>query len=523
MPSFPIGDSEYDMEVVTEGFRRGAPPHPPSTDFLRDDHTEGLELNPVERNDLAAFQNVGWRFRQQRSFEAEEIEVENPNGRGEIQRGLLARHRKGLVILQDRLVVQLKLGVTPQRVKKRFAKYTDYWPVERAENIFEVQIRSTGQKLEPALFSELRELLEEKDSPLGEVIFAEPSLLYHLERPGDDPVPDRAPQWQWDTIKLTQAWSIAGRGAKVRVAVIDYGFHLSDEIPTDLPVVLNDQGRVIPDVDMPQNLHGSLCAGLVGARLGGLQVNGAAPECELILVSVPEPGILSQVALSRAIRLCAAPSKYLPGSPRGADVISCSLGLQRRNWELGGALRRAIDFAIRRGRPRRKKNLGCTVVWSVYNANLRIEPNSINGYKPILSISQSNRNDERVDSGYGDGLDCIAPGVDVAGIICGPVCGTSTGSGSSFAAPCAAGVAALVLAVNPDLSSDQVAKAITQGCDPVGRKRVPNEQVGAGRLNAVGAVIEALEMRAKSRAGKASPTLPAPSHPDSPPPEPVPL
>jgi subtilisin family serine protease len=529
MATYPIGDVDFSLHVVAKGFQAESLPHFPPADQMMAADAEALQLTPLEKRDLAAFRQVGWRFSVEHAFEA--IEVGDPNGRGEIKPGLLARHRGGLVILQDRLVVQLKPSVKPQRVKRRFAKYAAYWPVERAENIYEVQLKSSGGNLEAALDAEMSRLLLEKSSPSGEVVFAEPSILYHLERPDDVrpsemalPLPevDRAPQWQWNTIKLREAWRISGRGAGVRIAVIDYGFHPSPEIPASLSVVLDDQGNVVPGGVMHPDAHGTLCAGLAGARLRGLGVNGAAPECELILVSVPHSGIVSQVGLSKAIRLCADPSKYLPGSPRGADVISCSLGFQRRNWELGGALKCAINFALRRGRPRDGRTLGCTMVWSVFDANEAIEPGSINAYKPILSVSQSDSQDQRIESGFGDGLDCIAPGFDVVGLVCDPICRVHQDMGSSLAAPCTAGVAALVLAVNPDLTSEQVAEVVTRGCDAVGNDPVPNPQVGAGRLNARKAVELALRMRRSLTPPTQSPLPPEPlappgsAHPPSP-------
>jgi thermitase len=529
MAIFPVGDVNLGLEVVTVGFQSEAAPPAPLGDFAAAVNADAMGLEPLERSDLSAFQHVGWRFPAPVELASEAIEVGNLTGLGEVKPGLLARHRGGLVIVQDRLVVQLKPSVKQRQIKKRFERYAAFWPVERDENIYEVQIKPSGNGLEADLQAELAPLLAEKASPSGEVVFAEPSILYHLERPGEVhpsnlplPLPelDRAPQWQWDTIKLRAAWRIAGHGAGVRVAVIDYGFHPSPEIPAALQVVLDDQGNVMPGAAMPPDLHGTFCAGLVGGRLGGLRVNGAAPECELILVSVPHPGVLSQVGLSQAIRICAAPAKYLSGlppgdPPRGADVISCSLGLQQRNWPLGGALRSAIDFALQQGRPRGRKKLGCTVVWSVFNANERIEPGSINAYKPILSVAQSNLNDQRIDSGFGDGLDCIAPGVDVVGVVCNPACRVHEGVGSSQAAPCAAGVAALVVAVNPGLTAGQVAEVVTGGCDPVGSDPVPNPQVGAGRLNAKRAVDIARQRLGPNARPARSPRLPRPPAPPS--------
>lgn len=61
--------------------------------------------------------------------------------------------------------------------------------------------------------------------------------------------------------------------------------------------------------------------------------------------------------------------------------------------------------------------------------------------------------------------------------------------GTSMAAPQVAGVAALVASVNSDLNANQVERTIVQGAEKAtGRKR---EDVGAGVLNAAGAVEEA--------------------------------
>lgn len=528
MPTtFVIGGVKLDLDILKTGNRRSTPTFGVP---IFDGQHGFLDLDPQERFDLNGFITAGWRFDTGKEADGEGVQIQKEGGG--ITIGRLARYPPGgLVILRNRLTLKLK---SPEQIAEYQARYARTWQLSFGENLFEVELNLSGKPLEIELADELKFLSQSSD-----VLFAEPSLLYHVGRrplsfkyilepkaqSEDTPELDPFGQWQWDNINLWEAWYAAkSLGAKAlgegtRVAVIDFGFHKDEEIISNVywQEVLNDEGCVVPGASMPPDFHGTFCAGLIGANSDHQDVNGVAPKCQLILVAIQCKGELSQAALGKALELCARGSQGLAG----ADVISCSLGLTERSWILEGVLREAMDCVLRIGRPFGNTPLGTPIVWASFDDDSLIQECSVEGYKPLLSVSQSNIHDLRVDSGYGPYLDLLAPGYEVIGISWNQgVREIGSLNGSSLATPCVAGVAALVLAVNPYLTWEQVTEVITHSCDPVGGDEIPNREAGWGRLNAESAVMKALEMRQKGETMKAVLTAPAQPCPDSPPPAP---
>lgn len=510
MALYRIGESVLDLDIVGAGLREGVLPPAP---FEMVWAAGSMGFGPRETSDLMAFRAAGWRFLPEKNLNWAFARESND---APIQPGLLARHPAGgLVVLRDRLVLKLAQGREDVNFERLAERYAEVRQLDFDENLFEVQLRPADGNLEAAIHQELR-LLQTGDSPLGRVVFAEPSLLYRVTRPGsfvNEDVPDAPsgflfnesfngaspgtsaaldpyPQWQWNQIELDRAWS-KGKGKDVRVGVIDLGFHPEDpQITKNVEWIahLDQDGKLISSTSVPRDWHGTFCAGLIGAMRDGLLVNGAAPEGKLILVALPREGVLSQVGLAEALKLCARGSN----GHAGADVITCSLGRSEKNWEITDTLRVAINYVHNKGR----SGKGTPVVWAVQNFNERISSDSVVAHGPVISVSQSDQSDRRVLSGYGKALDLIAPGYGVVGIVWGATSSTIYyGWGSSFAAPCVAAAAALVLAAHPGLNSDQVAKILTRSCDRPANVIVPNEDIGWGRLNAKNAVELAIQVK----------------------------
>jgi len=446
-----------------------------------------LPLSPREEDDFRAFIAAGWQLRPGTDLNWKN--AQDHNGAEKIEPGLVARHPGGgLVILRNRLVLQLNPTLSPARIADFRQRYAQAWPLEFGKNLFEVELKLPEYDLQGAVRQELDFMNANPD-----VVFCEPSLVYHLTPPGRimDGSIDSFDQWQWDNIHLEDAWAVAGKGKGIRVAVIDYGFHDdSDILPTAWTAALDKEGN--PQETLRPSSHGTFCAGLVGGHLGDLAVNGAAPECDLAFIGVPKEGVMSQVALAKALMLCAKG----PSGNNGADVISCSLGWGSK-WTLSPELKMAIDCVHEVGRPDGDLNRGAVIVWAVFNSEEEILSSSVEGYDGLLAVAQCNSADARVVSGYGLALDLIAPGYKVRGIRWqGKVRGIGEGEGSSLAAPCVAGVAALVLAANPNLTWRQVAEVLTQSCDRLGKAvpDLPDRYIGWGRLDAKAAVEKAKDL-----------------------------
>ncbi|HTG33184.1 MAG TPA: S8 family serine peptidase [Thermoanaerobaculia bacterium] len=506
MAHYRIGEVSLDLEVVGVGLQNGT--LPPALAAFAHDLKELPGLGDRETDDLNAFLASGWQFSTGKDLDWAEVIAYNRGA--EIEPGLLARYPGGgLVIIRNRVVLQLKPSLAPEQIDKvvpEASRARIISPRFGARNLFEVVLkipeRSLG--LEEAILKTIASLTADRN-----VLFCEPTLFYHVSTWADQPEDgvelrklgmakkkDESQQWHWDKIELPEAWKTT-RGKDIRVAVIDHGFFEDEEfIPVAWTALLSQDGDYVGQGPLPKVSHGTLCAGLVGAHDDDKLVNGAAPECKLILVAIQKSQqALSQVALGNALRLCL----YGPNGEPGADIICCSLGLNANNWILEPWLKKAIDDVHQNGRPDPNGNRGAVIVWASFDQNKPICPDTVEDYRDLIVVSQSDEQDRRRQSGYGAALDLIAPGFDVRVLkYVNGVRGTNKCKGSSLAAPCVAGVAALVLAANPNLTWQQVAEVLTTTCDPLGQT-VPNPCIGHGRLNAQQAVYRATRMKQGER------------------------
>jgi hypothetical protein len=448
------------------------------------------ELDGQELRDLHAFRRTGWTFHRDADVNWQDFASHDQNQSGGIEAGLVARrdYKRGLVIIRNRVVVALANAADAERIRP---KYPDIRELPFGVNLYEVNLGLPTHDLHSFIQREIGVL---EESAAGAAAFVEPVLLYHVE----DPVTKRGrkvstplrkfwawltksdlSQWNWDQIKLPEAWKAAStRGQNTLVAVIDTGFfeHPQFQPNVDIRAYLDEQGNdIIRQMPMPERPHGTMCAGLVGATADDGWVNGAAPECRLMLVALGDT--VDSTGMSAALKMCAS---------RGAHVITCSLG-PSNGWDCLKALLAAIDDVNKNGRNGR----GTLVVWAVFDVNQRIAPNTLESYDPLICVAPSDIGDVRAkDSGYGDGLDLIAPGVDVPVLTWdGNDTDVSEQTGASLAAPCVAGVAALVLSFRPKLALTDLVKVITEmSCDPDIQNKQWNQYVGWGRLNAERAV-----------------------------------
>jgi subtilisin family serine protease len=463
-----------DLRIVGRGVRGG--------EFLEVfNHTAGAptsddpqwpDLDPYQRRDLLAFQAAGWRFTPQ---------PENELGFGIngafVQKGLLTVHPKsGLVIVRDQLVIGLVEGVSVEPLKARHPEIT---PLPFGTNVHQIRFDLPEEMLDTAIAIERVQL--EKALGSWAVRFVDPVLVYNVALPDPEPLDDPV-QWQWDRIKLSEAFASAHpkKGDGTRVAVIDRGFFESTQLRIEK--LVDHDGTAIAG-PMKHVWHGTFCAALVGGTLGNNFGNGAAPNCRVILVAVGDE--VSTVNLATALNT----SMNL-----GADVISCSVAPPGRSWDKLDTLLEAVREVEVKGRGKH----GTLVVWSVFNENRPIDPGSLEADENIICVAPSDRHDVRAPaSGFGEGLDLIAPGVAVVSIL-----GKSNAdaklmaeTGGSFAAPCVAGVASLVLSVNSNIKAKDLRKLLWDSSDPPEppAKQRSND-IGWGRVNALKAVEKAKSM-----------------------------
>lgn len=271
-------------------------------------------------------------------------------------------------------------------------------------------------------------------------------------------------------IEARAAWQLQRGSRDIVVAVLDTG------IDFDHPEF---QGRLLRGYDTANDdedpsgtdFHGVLVTGLLAAAThNDFGVSGVDWHCKIMPIQViHDSGFGTIFDLIEGIEYA---------SSRGADVISMSL----INFPQVHSLEVALEAA---------KNSGCILLACGGNSGIGNADTSWPGASPhTISIGWTDLKDRRaINSGTGQALDFVAPGLGVR------TCAFSHSnvwfifSGCSAATPIAAGIVSLMLAERPGATQDEVYAWLQAGAeDQVGP---PNEDTpgrddffGHGRLNA---------------------------------------
>jgi len=253
-------------------------------------------------------------------------------------------------------------------------------------------------------------------------------------------------------IKAEQAWGITQGSANIKIAVIDCGVDLTHpDLQANLLSGYDATGGNSGGGPVSKNdNHGTACAGIICAIKDNQKgIAGVAPNCKLMPVYTS----LKNESLREAIDWA---------WQNGADILSCSWG--------GGNSNPIVTDAIDRATTQGRGGKGCVVVFASGN-----EGNSVSypAYLPnVMAVGAiDNQGSVASFSNYGNGLDVVAPGVD---IYTTDRHGKKVGytkkdyyccfSGTSASCPHVAGIAALVLSVNPCLKQEEVRNIISLSC-----------------------------------------------------------
>ncbi len=323
-------------------------------------------------------------------------------------------------------------------------------------------------------------------------------------------------------IKMVQAWDISRGSSSVQVTVIDDGLDLNHQDISSSKIVAGydfaDHDSTVQPVGT--NAHGTHCSGLITADHNTIGVAGISPNSKLQMMKIfrdnGSGGSNDDVA--RAIDSARA---------QGADVISNSWGYNSSDTNLVPAVRQAIIRAKTLGRAGK----GCVVVFAAGNTANR-QSGSVGfitfpaSMSEVITVGASTRNDSvayyspNSNPNRNIYIELVAPShraytsqistegfeiwsTDISGLagynpgtqdtMAGDVAGNYSGSfgGTSAACPQVAGAAALILALNPNLTADQVANVLTSTADKVGGynyNAIQNRpgaslELGYGRLN----------------------------------------
>lgn len=273
-----------------------------------------------------------------------------------------------------------------------------------------------------------------------------------------------------DLVGLPSAWE-QGTGEGVVVAVLDTSVRTSHE---ELRARLVPGRDVLDDDADPSGRgdHGTLVAGIALAEGdNGRGSVGAAPGALLMPVRVlDDDGRGTDSAVAAGITWAV---------DHGADVLNLSLAGPEPSPVLASALRYAVGA-------------GAVVVAAAGNTGTS-EPQYPAAYAAdvpgVLAVATVDDLGDVPDDGssWGDGVDLVAPGVDVIGPGGSGDASYVLGTGSSAAAPFVAGVAATVVAQHPTWTPAQVEnRLLTTARDAGPRGRDP--WYGSGVLDAAAAV-----------------------------------
>ena len=256
------------------------------------------------------------------------------------------------------------------------------------------------------------------------------------------------------------------------------------------------------------DIHGTPCAGVVGADGTVSDVYGAAPKCKILPVKVwHADNLAADTNVANAIRYAA----------RFADVLSCS-------WSSGYSP--DIESAIDLDAAAERNGKGVAIFCATGNSAPR--PVSFPARAAgAIGVGASTDQDQLASySQRGPEVSVVAPSnggrrgiytIDVSL----PNRGFNTGQGSaggtdglhtndfggtSSATPLAVGVAALVLSVNGDLTRDEVRDVLEKTADKIGAASAydangHSDRFGFGRVNAEKAVAEAAARKQSSGGG----------------------
>lgn len=365
-------------------------------------------------------------------------------------------------------------------------KFKDRYTLEEIENLRSVLSKIGVISQEPVFDSDdpslrnyyllkfkpgtdIKKIKEELDK-IPEIEFAGPNHeVVAFEAPNDPSFPS---QWDFQKIKMSEAWDISHGSNPVTVAVIDTGvdYNHSDFATRNIVKGRNyvsNNNNPLDDVG-----HGTHVSGTIGAVTNNsLGVSGINWNNTSILA-------IKTLGASGTGQTAWTVDAIRSATDQGVNVINMSLGLQPGNCSLTPQYQAALNYA-------RSKNV--TVIVAAGNATQSTggKPVDVKNNIPascdgLIVVGNADQNDARAStSNYGTGVDIAAPGVKILSTWLG---GNYTAiSGTSMAAPHVAGVAAMLLSVKPGLSPDQVTDCIVKNADPISTDKAVGPRLNASK------------------------------------------
>lgn len=317
------------------------------------------------------------------------------------------------------------------------------------------------------------------------VLWAEYDRVYTIHAAVNDPL--YGFQWNFEALDMPLVWDAQEGGSPVTVAVIDTGIQrsLRDLETTE---ILTGYNTISDSTEVEDgNGHGTHVAGTVAQSTNNdYGVAGMAYGVTLLPIkALGDDGAGYSSDVAEAIGYAVE---------EGAQVI---------NMSLGGVYSQAIAEAVANAAAQ-----GIIMVASTGNENAEgiLYPAA---YENVIAVGATGYTDERAPySNYGEGIDVVAPGGDLATTFQIEGYGAYPAGiyqevdipddanpaafygyeGTSMAAPHVSALAALLLSRNPMLTRDQVYDRITSQAQDLGEPGY-DTQYGYGLINPLASLL----------------------------------
>lgn len=308
----------------------------------------------------------------------------------------------------------------------------------------------------------------------SDIIAADQNFIVEFDESQYDPL--AVNQWYLDKIGVADGWysGVFSGSRDVTIAILDTGIASHSEFGANVDMV-NAYNVCTKDSDVTDlHGHGTFIAGIIGAALDGVGINGICQEINILPIKITEGDSPS----SEYSSICDAVQHAID---MDVDVINLSFSLPYCTDKL----RQKLDAFD-----------GVFVTSSGNNNSLlRVditEMGKANNYSNWIVVAASDENDAKASFSTTDPryVDIFAPGVNIYST---DKNGTySTSEGTSFAAPQVAATCAVIMANASYLTPAEVIKLVCDTADPV--PALANYCVSGGRLSFYNATNELFEI-----------------------------
>ncbi len=272
---------------------------------------------------------------------------------------------------------------------------------------------------------------------------------------------DKTLQWSLDMIDADIAYQANLVGQGVRVAVIDSGITLHD----DLANIIERKNYIESDTSVDDSAnHGTIVAGIISASDDNTGILGVAPGALLISLKCFSSQKTNYSYIVKAI--------YDAVDVYDCDVINLSLGISSDKADF----KSAVEYALSKG---------VTVTAACGNGanGDYFYPASYDGVFSVSAVDKNGTVSSKTQ--HNDQVTLAAPGMSIYSTTSNGSYGSK--SGSSFAVPFVSGAAAVLLSLDRSLTPEKIYNILTETAVDAGNPGY-DEYYGYGILNLGNAV-----------------------------------